>query len=274
MSKSVSTSKSTTDIDWQEYARFAELLTAAAGREILPYFRTRPGMDNKLESGFDPVTAADRGAERAMRGLIESTFPDHGIVGEEYGDRPARSPFTWILDPVDGTRSFVCGMTSWATLVGLTYEDRPMVGVMHQPYIGETFVGTPGASFLNHAGRSTRLKASSTASLPEAIATTTAPHLYRSEPQQRFLAALNSAVRFMRYDGDSYFFCMLAAGQIDVAVDAGLQSYDIAALIPIIEGAGGIIATWDGGTAVRGGDILAAANRDLFDQASALLAES
>jgi myo-inositol-1(or 4)-monophosphatase len=259
------------DIDWQDYARFAEGLAVAAGREILPHFRTRPSMDNKLAAGFDPVTAADRAGEQAMRALIEARFPDHGIVGEEYGDRPARSPFTWILDPVDGTRSFVCGMTSWATLVGLTYEGRPMVGVMHQPYVGEMFVGAPGASILKHAGRSTRLATSATANLSEAIATTTAPHLYRSERQKHFLAAVNTAVRFMRYDGDAYFFCMLAAGQIDLALDAGLQPYDIAALIPIIEGAGGVVATWDGSTAAGGGDILAAANRQLFDQASALL---
>jgi myo-inositol-1(or 4)-monophosphatase len=262
----------TQDIDWQEYARFAEWLAAAAAREILPHFRTRPGMDNKLASGFDPVTAADRAGERAMRALIEATFPDHGIVGEEYGERPARSPFNWVLDPIDGTRSFICGMTSWATLIGLTFEGRPTVGVMHQPYIGETFVGSPQGSFLNHAGTSTRLAVSTTPRLADAIATTTAPHVYRTERQQHFLAALRSAVRFMRYDGDSYFYCMLAAGQIDVTLDAGLEAYDIAALIPIIEGAGGFVATWDGGTAAQGGDIMAAANRDLFDQASALLA--
>ena len=259
------------DKDWQAYARFAEHLAEAAAREIMPFFRTRPDMDNKLASGFDPVTAADRAGERAMRELIESTFPDHGIVGEEYGERPARSAFTWILDPVDGTRSFVCGMTSWATLVGLIFEGRPTVGVMHQPYVGEMFVGTPQGSIFKHAGRSSPLLTSRTASLAEAIATTTAPHLYRSQRQSRFLAAVNEAVRFMRYDGDSYFFCMLAAGQIDLAIDAGLQSYDIAALIPIIEGAGGIVATWDGGQAAGGGDILAAANRTLFDQAIALL---
>ena len=261
----------TSEIDWQEYARFAEELAVAAAREILPHFRTRPSMDNKLAAGFDPVTAADRAGERAMRALIEAKFPDHGIVGEEYGERPARSAFTWVLDPVDGTRSFVCGMTSWATLVGLSFEGRPTVGVMHQPYVGEVFVGSPGGSLFKHAGRTSKLATSPTTRLAEAIATTTAPHLYRSERQGRFLAAVNSAVRFMRYDGDAYFFCMLAAGQIDLALDAGLQPYDIAALIPIIEGAGGVVATWDGGSAAGGGDILAAANRDLFDQASALL---
>lgn len=263
----------TADIDWQDYARFAEVLAVAAGREIMPHFRTRPDMDNKLAAGFDPVTAADRAGERAMRTLIGETFPDHGIVGEEYGEKPARSPFSWVLDPVDGTRSFVCGMTSWATLVGLTFEGRPMVGVMHQPYVGEIFVGSPAGSFFKHAGLTTRLATSSTASLAQSIATTTAPHLYRSARQGRFLAAVNSAVQFMRYDGDSYFFCMLAAGQIDLALDAGLQPYDIAALIPIIEGAGGVVATWDGDTAAGGGDILAAANRALFDQASALLSD-
>jgi myo-inositol-1(or 4)-monophosphatase len=261
----------TAAVDWQEYARFAETLAVAAAREILPHFRTRPSMDNKLEQGFDPVTAADRAGEEVMRALIEQTFPDHGIVGEEYGSRPARSPFTWILDPVDGTRSFVCGMTSWATLVGLTFEGRPMVGVMHQPYVGEIFVGSPSGSFLKHAGRTTRLATSRTASLADSIATTTAPHLYRSERQAGFLAAVDQAVRFMRYDGDSYFFCMLAAGQIDVALDAGLQPYDIAPLMPIIEGAGGVVATWDGESAAGGGDILAAANPALFDQAKALL---
>ena len=261
----------TAEIDWQHYARFAEMLAVAAAGEIIPHFRTRPGMDNKLDSGFDPVTAADRAGERAMRALIESTFPDHGIVGEEYGDRPARSPFTWILDPVDGTRSFVCGMTSWATLVGLAYEGRPMVGVMHQPYVGEIFSGSPAGSFLKHAGRIARLSTSPTASLASSIATTTAPRLYRSERQKNFLEAVNQAVRFMRYDGDSYFFCMLAAGQIDLALDAGLQPYDIAPLLPIIEGAGGVVATWDGDCAAGGGDILAAANPELFDQAKALL---
>jgi myo-inositol-1(or 4)-monophosphatase len=260
--------------EWEEHARFAEALAAAASDFILPHFRTRPSMDNKLAQGFDPVTEADRAGERAMRAMIEARFPDHGILGEEYGAKPARSPYTWVLDPVDGTRSFVCGLMTWTTLVGLAYEGRPVVGVMHQPFVGETFVGSPAGSVLKHGGEVRRLAVNPAPGLEMAIATTTGPDFYRTPRQRGFLDAIRRTVRFMRYDGDAYFFCLLAAGQIDIALDAGLHPYDIAALVPIIEGAGGIVANWDGGSAGQGGDIIAAASRALFDQASALLPES
>lgn len=260
--------------DWEDHVRFAEALAVAAASQILPYFRTRPTMDNKLAGGFDPVTEADRAGERAMRAMIEASFPDHGILGEEYGAKPARSPYTWVLDPVDGTRSFVCGLMTWTTLVGLSYEGRPVVGVMHQPYVGETFVGSPAGSVLKYGGEARRLVVNAAPSLDRAVATTTGPDFYRTPRQRGFLDAIARSVRFMRYDGDAYFFCLLAAGQIDIAIDAGLHPYDIVALVPIIEGAGGIVTTWDGGSAGQGGDIIAAASRTLFDQARALLPES
>ncbi len=260
--------------DIEDYVRFAEALAAAAADEILLHFRTRPSMDNKLAEGFDPVTEADRAGERAMRAMIEGRFPDHGILGEEYGAKPARSPYNWVLDPVDGTRSFVCGLMTWTTLVGLTYESRPIVGVMHQPHIGETFVGSAGGTFLKHGGRARRLAVAPAPSLDQAIATTTGPDFYRTQRQRRFLAALRRSVRFMRYDGDAYFFSLVAAGQIDVAIDSGLQPYDIAALVPIVEGAGGIVCTWDGGSAAGGGDIIAATSQALLDQATALVPET
>jgi len=256
---------------WETYVAFAIELAEAAGASILPHFRTRPAMDNKLEAGFDPVTEADRAAERAMRAMIEERFPDHGIIGEEYGPKEARSDLTWILDPVDGTRSFVFGTASWATLIGLLQNGRPVVGLMHQPFIAETFVGSPQGSFLKRAGTSLRLKVNPAPSLSQSLGTTTAPHLYRSARQARFLAAMRERLRMIRYDGDAYFFCLLAAGQIDIAMDAGLAPYDIAPLIPIIEGAGGVVTTWDGGDAAEGGDIIAAASLALHEEARALL---
>lgn len=261
----------TASLTWEDYVVFAQQLAKAAGAEILPHFRTRPAMDNKLEAGFDPVTEADRAGERAMRAMIEERFPDHGIVGEEYGIKEGRSELTWILDPVDGTRSFVFGMTSWTTLIGLLRDGRPMVGLMHQPFVGESFIGSPTGSYLKRGDASAKLRVNPAVSLSLALGATTAPNLYRSERQQRFLAAMRERLRMMRYDGDAYFFCLLAAGQIDIAIDAGLAPYDIAPLIPIIEGAGGIVTTWDGRDAAEGGDILAAASPALHEEASALL---
>lgn len=257
---------------WEEYLDFAEALAAAAAREILPHFRTRLRIDNKLKQGFDPVTEADRAGERVMRAMIEARFPDHGIVGEEYGVKEGRSEFSWILDPVDGTRSFVFGMATWTTLIALAQADRPVIGLMHQPYVGESFMGSPSGSLHRRHGRATPLAVNPAPSLDEALGSTTGPHLYRSARQRRALSAMQTGLRAIRYDADAYFFCLLAAGQIDIAMDAGLAAHDIAPLIPIIEGAGGIVTTWDGGSAARGGDILAAASPALHAEAMTLLA--
>ena len=259
------------DAAWAEYVAFAEALTAAAGRESLPHFRTRPDMTNKLTEGFDPVTEADRAGERVMRAMIEKTYPDHGIIGEEYGIKEARSGFTWVLDPIDGTRSFVTGMLSWTTLVGLSFEGEPMVGVMSQPYVGERFVGSPAGAVLKTQAGERSIRVQPAARLSEAIGTTTAPGLYRSPRQQDFLARMHETLRFMRYDGDAYFFSLLAAGQIDIALDSGLEIYDIAPLVPIIRGAGGIVSRWDRKPPQLAGDIIAAASEELYEEALALL---
>ncbi len=259
------------DNTWADLTRFAESLAAAAGAQSLPQFRTRPDMTNKLDQGFDPVTEADKAGERAMRAMIEETFPDHGIIGEEYGKKEARSGFTWILDPIDGTRSFVTGMLSWTTLVGLTYEGEPAVGVAAQAYVGERFVGSPLGAVIKTPAGERPLRVQPAARLAEAIGTTTAPGLYKSAQQQNFLERMRNTLRFIRYDGDAYFFCMLAAGQIDVALDANLEVYDIAALVPIIRGAGGIVSRWDRKPPQLAGDIIAAASEELYEEALALL---
>jgi myo-inositol-1(or 4)-monophosphatase len=259
------------DQAWAEFARFAEHLALAAGAESLPYFRTRPDMTNKLSQGFDPVTEADRAGERIMRAMIEKSYPDHGIIGEEFGPKPARSAFTWVLDPIDGTRSFVTGMLSWTTLVGLSYEGEPTVGVAAQPYVGERFIGSPLGALLKTPAGERAIRVQPAARLSEAIGTTTAPGLYRSARQRDFLERMRQALRFIRYDGDAYFFSLLAAGQIDIALDAGLEVYDISPLVPIIRGAGGMVSRWDRKPAQIGGDIIAAASEALYEEALAVL---
>jgi len=176
-----------------------------------------------------------------------------------------------VLDPIDGTRSFIAGTMTWTTLIGLEFEDRPVIGVMHQPYVGETFYGTPEGAWLLRGSEKRPLKVNPAPDLANAFGTTTGQHMYNTPAKAKFLDNMRSALRNIRYDADAYFFSLLAAGFIDIALDAGLQAYDIAPLIPIIEGAGGIVSTWDGEPARLGGDIIAAASRELYEEALALL---
>ena len=257
--------------EWTELAVFARSLARAAGERILPLFREPGLIDNKQHGGFDPVTEADRSAERAMRELIERTYPDHGITGEEFAAKPAASAFDWVLDPIDGTRSFICGLPTWTTLIALTVEGRAVLGVVSQPFVGEIFIGGPFGSWSEHGSAKRRLAVRPAARLSEAVLTTVAPEIYRSERQLRVLEDMRRQVRMTRFGGDAYFFAMLAAGFVDIAMDAGLATYDVAALVPIIEGAGGVITTWDGLDATGGGDIVAAASPGLHEAALAVM---
>jgi myo-inositol-1(or 4)-monophosphatase len=260
-----------TQTQWIELSDFARRLAAVAGERILPLFREPGLIDNKQRGGFDPVTEADRSAEKAMRELIESTYPDHGITGEEFPPKPARSAFNWVLDPIDGTRSFICGMPTWTTLIGLTLEGKAVLGVVSQPFVGEIFIGGPFGSWSEHGQAKRRLAVRPAARLSEAVLTTVAPEIYRSERQLRVLEDMRRQVRMTRFGGDAYFFAMLAAGFVDIAMDAGLATYDVAALVPIIEGSGGIITTWDGHDATGGGDIVAASSVELHQAALAIM---
>lgn len=258
-------------IDWQELTHFAKALADSAARAILPYFRQNTRIDVKDGPVWDPVTEGDRAGERAIRRMIEERFPDHGIHGEEYGMKAGSSPFTWVLDPVDGTRSFVFGMPTWATLIGLTYEGRPMLGVMSQPFVGEMFYGNPDGAWHDQRGTVTPIRTRQGVPLSRAAIGTTAPELYRSAADAAALNRLRKASQVMRYGGDAYFFALLAAGHIDIAMDAGLQAYDIAALLPIITGAGGAYTEWTGGNPVEGGNILSAGSQALLDEALAVM---
>jgi myo-inositol-1(or 4)-monophosphatase len=244
-----------------ELLAFACRLADAAGEVILPHFRSALAVDNKAgPAAFDPVTVADRDAEAAMRVLIERHHPDHGILGEEHGARAGAGEFRWVLDPIDGTRGFMTGLPTWGTLIGLEQRGRPLVGVMDQPFVRERFVGAPGLAELRRDGRATPLRTRACARIEDAVLSTTNPYLFAPDDLVRF-DALRKRARMLRYGGDCYAYCLLAAGLIDLVVESGLQPYDIVALVPIIEAAGGVLTTWDGGPPYEGGRIVAAGDR-------------
>lgn len=243
-----------------------------AASQTMTYFRQPIAIQNKLDAGFDSVTLADREAERAIRNWLETHYPAHGIIGEEEGEKNARAQYCWVIDPVDGTRAFIAGLPVWGTLIGLYQNGVPLAGIMHQPFIDERFWSDGEGAYLQQGnGAQTPLAASSTVRLDEAIVMTTAPELFDKKTNPKW-QALSASCRLLRYGFDCYAYAMLAAGHVDIVVDSGLKLYDIAALIPIIENAGGIITDWQGGSAAEGGDIIAAANPALHQAALLKLA--
>ncbi len=258
--------------DWAELTRFAIALAQESAAAILPYFRRNTAVEVKDGPVWDPVTEGDRAGERAIRAMIEQHYPNHGILGEEYGVKEGTSALTWVLDPVDGTRSFVCGMPTWATLIGLSFEGRPVLGLMNQPVVGDMFYGNPDGAWHDYRGTTSPLATRKGISLNRAAVGTTAPELYRSEENQRRFQALRAKAQLTRYGGDAYFFCMMAAGHIDIAMDCGLQPYDITPLLPIVTGAGGFAAEWTGGDIAKGGNVITAGSHALLDEALAIMA--
>jgi myo-inositol-1(or 4)-monophosphatase len=254
-----------------DFAAFVDRLAAVSGEAILPFFRTTLSVENKSRGpNFDPVTEADRAAETAMRTLIRRNFPDHGIVGEEFGSERVEAEYVWVLDPIDGTKSFISGMPVWGTLIALTRGGDPVYGMMHQPYTGERFTGDGGASRYRGPAGERALRVRRCANLPDAILLTTSPRLMNQEDRQRF-GKVEEAVRLSRYGGDCYAYCMLAAGHVDLVIETELKPYDILPLMPIIAGAGGIVTAWDGGPAKAGGRIIAAGDARVHEAAMKVL---
>jgi histidinol phosphatase-like enzyme (inositol monophosphatase family) len=251
-------------------AAFMRRIAEVAAAETLPRFRQNGAVANKYSEGFDPVTEADREAEQAIRRLIREEFPGHGILGEEHGLENEANLLRWIIDPIDGTRSFISGMPLWGTLVGLTDGGNAVAGMMSQPFVGEFFFAADGRSTYEGPGGTRSLSTRRTTDLAEATLCTTTPALFPGG-KRKIYDELESRVRLARYGTDCYAYAMLAAGNIDLVVEAGLQPYDIVALIPIIEMAGGVITAWDGGPAEAGGDIVAAATRELHEAARQML---
>jgi myo-inositol-1(or 4)-monophosphatase len=254
-----------------DLAAFIDELATISGEAIVPFFRTLLSVEDKSRGGaFDPVTAADRAAELAMRTLIREKFPAHGIIGEEFGPERADAEYVWLLDPIDGTKSFISGMPAWGTLIALTRTGRPVSGMVHQPFIGERFTGDGLAAKYRGPAGDRALMARSCATLGEAVLYTTSPRLMNTADRACF-AKVEEAARLSRYGGDCYSYCMLAAGHVDLIVETELKPHDVAALIPIIAGAGGIITTWAGGPAEAGGRIVAAGDRRVHAAALAML---
>ncbi|MBL4836438.1 MAG: histidinol-phosphatase [Kordiimonadaceae bacterium] len=232
---------------------FACELADAAAAISLPYFKKPINIDNKEEgSGFDPVTQADKQAERAIRDLIEARFPDHAILGEEYGLKETDSPFEWVLDPIDGTRAFISGIPSWGTLIALKHEGEPVIGVIDQPYIKERYLGWTSGATLNGEPITTRR----CSTLKQATVCTTDLALFTQSEYSAFQNLLKET-RLVRYGLDCYAYAVLSAGHIDIVAESGLKPYDMMALIPVIRGAGGIATNWEGNAVGDCGRLLA-----------------
>lgn len=249
----------------------AHLLADAARRETLGLFRSpnlRP--DNKAADGFDPVTEADRASERAMRALLAIHRPLDAILGEEFGSQPGSSGLTWVLDPIDGTRAFMAGAPSWGVLIAVNDDEGPLYGLIDQPYIGERFEGGFGRHAMTGPQGGANLQVRRDVPLAQATLMTTFPEIGTKEELAGFERVRNQ-VRLTRYGLDCYAYALLAAGQIDLVIEAGLQPYDICAPIAVIEAAGGIVTDWTGAPAHQGGRVLAAASPELHAEALKLL---
>ena len=277
MSSGPTTSNSmttTTDADAHRYLDFALALAERAGDAILPHFRQAITVDDKGGAdGYDPVTVADRGAETIIRAGIAKTFPAHGILGEEHGRQAGTSAYTWVIDPIDGTRSFILGQMHWATLIALRDEARPIVGVAHQPYVGESFVAIAGGDAEWRRGNERRvLRTRRCASVADAVLASTSPDIFTTLATQAGFSRVRSRARLTRFGGDCYAYCLLAMGLIDIVVESSLQPYDVQALMPIVEGAGGVITTWRGERCDDGGDVVACGDPSLHASVMKLLA--
>ena len=227
----------------------AGALADAARAVIRGYFRRGIAIDEK--SDLTPVTVADREAEAAMRRLIEAHFPEHGIIGEEHGRTRPDAEYAWVLDPIDGTKSFISGIPLFGTLIALTYRGRPVLGVVDQPILGERWLGARGhPTLFNGAPARTR----ACASLAAATLYSTAPELMFKDADAAGFERLRAAVKFARAGGDCYAYAQLASGFIDLVVEGGLKPYDYCALVPVVEGAGGVITDWEGRALTLGSD--------------------
>ena len=258
-----------------ELLEFAAATTLSARTDSLAWFRTATAVINKQDgSGFDPVTIADRTVEQHIRTCIRKQYPCHGIFGEEYGYEPGEIGLTWVIDPIDGTRAFVCGLLHWGVLLALYDGQHPIVGACYQPYVDDLYLGDgASAEIRRDQGKQVqRLQTRACSAVAEATLCSTSPRLFTDTDERARFKALTSRVRDTRYGTDCYGYCMIAHGCVDVVVECNLAAYDVQAIIPIVEGAGGIVTNWRGDSAAHGGSIVACGDRALHTAVLEILA--
>lgn len=269
MARTVAGAQSQRRIVPLELLELAGRLADAARRETLNRAGAPFAVENKAAGGdFDPVTEADRAAEQVMRALIAEHYPDHGVAGEEFGATQGSSVWSWSLDPIDGTRSFACGLPSWTTLIALLDQGEPRLGIVDAPRLGERYVGNGERSWCETESGATDLRCSGRTELGEARLSTTDPFLFRETDA---FAALRGQTQTARYGLDAYAYARLAAGTLDLVVESGLKPHDYNALIPVVRGAGGVFGDWFGGTDLASGDVIAAASPQLYEAAVAIM---
>lgn len=269
---------SLSSLDIKDYKTFAQRLADAARRQTLPRFRQNAAVFNKAGPWFDPVTDADREGERVQRDMIEGLYPDHGIVGEEFGVTKGAGAFRWVLDPVDGTRAFVCGIATWTTLIALEYQEKPVLGLIDQPFTDECWLADTEQTTYIHADKSSPAKTSGVTSLDKARISTTDPRpsAYFSESEALAFEKVASRSRLVRFSMDAYAYGLLALGELDAVIETGLLHHDYASLAPVVEGAGGVITNWRGdplGTDGRG-ETVAVATPELHAEILSVLNEA
>jgi myo-inositol-1(or 4)-monophosphatase len=247
------------------FAALAQQLASVARQHTLPLFRTLLTVTSKADAS--PVTIADRSAEAAMRGLITEHFPAHGIYGEEHGQERIDAPYLWVLDPIDGTKSFITGSPLWGTLVALLHHGQPVIGLVDMPMLGETWLAQQGQATLCN-GRP--VHTSDCRELQQARIYTTSPDAFGAADWAAF-DALSRRCSLRRFGGDCYSYAQLAGGHIDLVVEAGLQPYDYLPMVALLQSAGGVISDWQGQplSVASDGRVLAAASAELHAQALA-----
>lgn len=250
-----------------EYEAFAVELAREAAQVTLPFFRGEYEQDDKGgAAGFDPVTEADRAAEVAIRRRISERYPDHGVIGEEYGEDRPGAEHVWVLDPIDGTRAFIAGLPLWTSLIGLRLAQRPSVGVIAQPYLDEIFLGGPSGARLIRSAGETPLKTRAIESLNQAVIATTDPDIFTGAELGAW-TQVRAAAKLARLGCDAYAYAMLAAGRIDLVAETSLKPWDWSALVPVIEAAGGEVTNWRGEAPDDTGQILAVGDAGIREQA-------